>query len=1313
MPHPSVLHRPALAALLCLAAAVPATAQTADLLISEYVEGSSNNKAVEIYNGTAASIDLAGGGYRLEMYFNGSSTAGTVVTLAGTVPAGGVWVVADNDATAAILAVADQTSTASFFNGDDAVVLRSGGALGPVVDAIGQVGFDPGSQWGSGDTSTQDNTLVRKAASCTGDTDTGNAFDPAVDYDGFPQDTFGGLGAHASSCGGPPPGPSADRLLVTEIVVTPTGGEYVEIHNPNAPAVDLSDVYLTDATFAGGGTFYYNVVTGANAGGGGFGDFHARFPDGAAIGPGEYQTVAMAGSDDFTAAYGVAPTYELFEDGAGPDAVADMREALPGSIAGQGGLTNDGEVVVLYFWDGAGDLVTDLDYALWGDKDEAVDKTGVAVDGPDADAATSAYQPDTAVAAQDVILPGRHASGSAFVRIDLAEGDEATSGGNGVGGADETSEDLSVTWAEGAPTPNAAPAPPAADWVINEIHADPDAGAGDANGDGTVNTSQDEFVELVNDSAVAADISGWTLSDAVGVRHTFPPGTVVAADCGIVVFGGGAPAGPFGGMLVQTASSGQLGLNNGGDTVTLGDGAATVVAVTYGGEGGSNQSLTRDPDLTGTFVQHSAAVGSGGALYSPGTRVDGSAFAGCTPPPPAMVEIWELQGAGLASPYSGQTVITEANVVTAVAPTGLFMQTPAARTDGDPQTSDGVFVFTGAAPAVAVGDRVDVTGQVVEFFEFTEIGNGPTVVVTGSGEPLPAAVVLDGATPSPVAPQAPTELERFEGMLVSVTGGAVSSPNQFFASDPVAEVHVVAGGTRALREPGILHPGLPGLPVWDGNPEVFELDPDKMGLPNLQIPAGSGFDAAGVLGFEFGGYELWPTALTVTPATLPRPVRDRAPGEYTVGSLNMFRLFDDVDDPGSQDNGEVATPAEYASRLAKLSLYVRQVLGAPDILAAQEAENLKALTDLAAKIATDDPAVVYTAYLVEGNDVGGIDVGVMVRDNVTVDAITQLAAAETLSLDGSLLHDRPPLLLEARVDAGGVDNAIEVLVVHNRSLSGIEDPGDGPRVRQKRLEQAQSIAALVQDRQDVGAPLMVVGDFNAYEFTDGYVDAVGQIAGSADPSENLLSGPDLVNPDLTIETLLLPSGERYSFIFAGSAQAIDHALTSQAIAGLVQGVEYGRGNADAPLLLLDDATTPLRSADHDGLVVFLAADEDGDGTGDGADNCLGTPNPDQADADGDGLGDACDVCAIGTEMPEEVPTFFLLPFHYALVDGDDVFDVRIPGRSRHGKHLPTYTLEDTAGCSCGQIIDELHLGPLPKWYGCNLLVMEYWKGRVH
>ena len=117
-----------------------------------------------------------------------------------------------------------------------------------------------------------------------------------------------------------------------------------------------------------------------------------------------------------------------------------------------------------------------------------------------------------------------------------------------------------------------------------------------------------------------------------GVRHVFPPGTVIEPSCGILVFGGGTPNGIFGGMPVQTASTNTLALNNAGDQISVKNGAITVVSYTYGTEGGNNTSLTRDPDLTGTdpLVQHTIASTSGGTSFSPGTKADGTAFSGCT-----------------------------------------------------------------------------------------------------------------------------------------------------------------------------------------------------------------------------------------------------------------------------------------------------------------------------------------------------------------------------------------------------------------------------------------------------------------------------------------------------------------------------------------------------------------------------------------------------------------------------------------------------------------------------------------------------------
>ncbi len=243
-----------------------------------------------------------------------------------------------------------------------------------------------------------------------------------------------------------------DHLLLSEIVVTPTAGEYVEIYNPTASSIDLTDYYLTDGTFSGGSVYYYKIVTGVDAGGGGFGDWHARFPTGASIGAGELQTISINGSMGFLATYAQLPTYELFEDDSTADAVPDMLEALPGSINGQGGLTNSGEAVILYSWNGLSDLVTDIDYAVWGDKVEAVDKTGISIDGPDADTLTSTYLDDTAIALQEVVASGAHPGGSSFSRITVMEM-EAT-GGNGITGHDETSELATTTWMNDVVSPN-------------------------------------------------------------------------------------------------------------------------------------------------------------------------------------------------------------------------------------------------------------------------------------------------------------------------------------------------------------------------------------------------------------------------------------------------------------------------------------------------------------------------------------------------------------------------------------------------------------------------------------------------------------------------------------------------------------------------------------------------------------------------------------------------------------------------------------------------------------------------------------------
>lgn len=168
----------------------------ADLFFSEYVEGSGNNKALEIYNSTGAAINLSAEGYVVQMYFNGNTAPATTINLTGTVANGDVFVLAQSLANATIIAQADQTSSASWYNGDDAIVLRKGGTSGSIVDVIGQIGVDPGTEWGTGLTSTADNTLRRKSSITMGDTNPDDVFEPSVQWLGFATDTFDGLGSH-------------------------------------------------------------------------------------------------------------------------------------------------------------------------------------------------------------------------------------------------------------------------------------------------------------------------------------------------------------------------------------------------------------------------------------------------------------------------------------------------------------------------------------------------------------------------------------------------------------------------------------------------------------------------------------------------------------------------------------------------------------------------------------------------------------------------------------------------------------------------------------------------------------------------------------------------------------------------------------------------------------------------------------------------------------------------------------------------------------------------------------------------------------
>ncbi|MGE4571654.1 MAG: lamin tail domain-containing protein [Candidatus Izemoplasmatales bacterium] len=159
-----------------------------ELFISEYGEGGSNNKWIEIYNGTDSAIDLTP--YKVVLYSNGSATYGNSIDLTGTLAAGEVLVIYNSGSIQAIIDEGDVTSTVTYFNGDDAVALLKNEV---VIDAFGVIGEDPGSSWTVGTGSTVNHTLVRKAT-VFGPTTT---WDP-TEWDVYPQDTTDYIGSHTT-----------------------------------------------------------------------------------------------------------------------------------------------------------------------------------------------------------------------------------------------------------------------------------------------------------------------------------------------------------------------------------------------------------------------------------------------------------------------------------------------------------------------------------------------------------------------------------------------------------------------------------------------------------------------------------------------------------------------------------------------------------------------------------------------------------------------------------------------------------------------------------------------------------------------------------------------------------------------------------------------------------------------------------------------------------------------------------------------------------------------------------------------------------
>lgn len=588
--------------------------------------------------------------------------------------------------------------------------------------------------------------------------------------------------------------------------------------------------------------------------------------------------------------------------------------------------------------------------------------------------------------------------------------------------------------------------------------------------------------------------------------------------------------------------------------------------------------------------------GSGGARntcgYSARTPTP-DAVNNC-PAAPVVAAIYQIQGSGLDSPFNGLEVISS-GVVTGRKSNGFFMQDAVG--DGDASTSDGIFVFTGSTPAVAVGDAVSVTGTATEFFNLTQISSSACkLTVSSGGNPLPAPITLTTTMLDPAG--ATTQLERFEGMRMHAdTVVSVAPTNEFGETFTVLD-----GVARPMREPGI-EISLPvppdptsGLvdcciPRWDENPERIMIDSDGLvGSTVFSVTSNVTIsNITGPLDFTFGDYKVLPETTPSTTANMSAiPVPTPVAGEFTVAHFNIENFNNN------------------ATQRAKAALAIRDVLHLPDVIGTIEIFDLADLQALANEIQSIS-GVTYSAHLIEADGISedaDQDVGFLVKTSrVQVDSVTQIELAGCngtaatcntfIDPDGNpaLLNDRPPLILEATVDAATLNpRKVFVIVNHTRSFIDIElVTGDGPRVRAKRKAQAEFLADLLQDMQTANptAPILSIGDYNAYQFNDGYTDPVSVIKGTPTADNEMVvdASPDLVNPDFINLTDSLPADQRYSFIFEGTPQAIDHHIINTVANSFLQRYHIARNNTDFPevpsALFLNNATRPERNSDHD------------------------------------------------------------------------------------------------------------------------------------
>ena len=590
----------------------------------------------------------------------------------------------------------------------------------------------------------------------------------------------------------------------------------------------------------------------------------------------------------------------------------------------------------------------------------------------------------------------------------------------------------------------------------------------------------------------------------------------------------------------------------------------------------------------------------------------GVAHSGATP-------ISVVQGSGASSPLEGQSVTVSAIV------SGDFQDNDSDNTrnlggffaqqetpDADANTSEGVFVFDGNNPSVdvAVGDRVEVTGVIVEYFGETQI-NATSVRVTGTGIIQPTDVILPTsgiATDSDGGPIA--DLEAYEGMLVRFPQKLTVSSLRFLES--YGEVSLAAGGrpfqfTNAHTPDAIAYAahveslaarsiflddglrssnpsGIRYLNAGDGADYSIRAGDSITGATgNLRYSRGSG-------GGGPAGWRLEPVGDPRFDADNPRPGAPALAGSIRIASFNVLNFFSTADNGQPTCGPRGAAPCRGADSVAELSRQVAKTVTAialmdADIVGLMEVEN-----NATESIATIVDAL--NAY-VGSNNYAYVNTGSIHTDAIKTGFIYDASSVRTAGpfalLDASVdprFRDnlnRPTLAQSFEVIATGA--RITILINHLKSkgsacdASGDPNTADGQsNCNRTRTDAAAAIADWIDtDPTGSGDPdFLVIGDMNAY----------------------LMEDPMVVFRDAGLVNLLDSKPNAYSYLFDAQLGALDHALATPALVGQVRDVIEWHINADEPQLLdynlesgrdpnLFDPTIPYRASDHDPIIIGL------------------------------------------------------------------------------------------------------------------------------